>query len=125
MHIVAVAEYIWALLGWGLVFIARAIITLVVQIRRRKLASFIFHWHQWLGGIHLSWLPGEYWLFSGWVVTLVLRIITAPDYIGALRILALVIIGIFLMAPMASFHGLVNVFSWLVKQFKRRPAPAQ
>ncbi len=50
-NILDVAENLVNMFGWGLVFIAAAIIVLVVQIKRRQLASFIFHWHRWLGGI--------------------------------------------------------------------------
>ena len=41
------------LFGWGLVFIAIAIVTLIVMTWRRKLGTLIFHWNRWLGSIAL------------------------------------------------------------------------
>ncbi len=132
-NILDVAENLVNMFGWGLVFIAAAIIVLVVQIKRRQLASFIFHWHRWLGGIVfilavwgiLAFSPSGRLLTNGLGGSFGRRIIGFPsaDFIGPLRVLALVVIGIFLVAPRASWSSLVRFFFWLRAQFKRRPAP--
>ena len=41
------------LFGWGLVFIAIAVVALVVVLWRRKLSSFILQGNRWLGSIAL------------------------------------------------------------------------
>jgi len=123
--IVDAAESLVKLFGWGLVFIAVAFVTLVVRIWRRKLASFIFHWHRWLGSIAFILAVWGILAFFRLGGDFGLRIISfpSPDFIGALRILALVIIGIFLVAPRGCFRSLARFFAWLGEQFKRRPAP--
>jgi len=123
--IVDAAESLGKLFGWGLVFIAIAFVTLVVRIWRRKLASFIFHWHRWLGSIVFILAVWGILAFFRLGGDFGLRIISfpSPDFIGALRILALVVIGVFLVAPRGSFRSLASFFAWLGEQFKRRPAP--
>ena len=115
------------LFGWGLIFIVAAIITLIVMIWRRKLGSFFFRWNRWLGSIALILAVWGILAFARLGGDFGLRIISfpAPDFVGALRILALVIIGIFLVAPRGSFRSLVRFFAWLGKQFERRPAPSR
>jgi S-DNA-T family DNA segregation ATPase FtsK/SpoIIIE len=106
-----------------------------VLIWRRRLGTFIFHWRQWLGGIAfilavwgiLAFFPGGRVLSNGLGGSFGRDIIAfpSPDYVGALRILALVIIGTLLVAPRACFHLLARFFAWLGEQFKRRPAPSR
>ncbi len=123
------------LFGWGLVFIIAAIVTLIVMIWRRKLASFIFRWNRWLGSIAfilaiwgiLAFFAAEGLLRNSLGGSFGRDIIAFPasNYVGALRILALVIIGIFLVAPRPSFRSLGRFFAWLGEQFKRQPAPGR
>ena len=115
------------LFGWGLVFIIAAIITLIVMIWRRKLTSFIFHWNRWLGSI--------VFILAVWGILALLRlggdfgrdIIAFPssNWVSVPRILALIIIGIFLVVPRACFRGLGKFFAWVGKQFERQPAPGR
>jgi len=119
------------LFGWGLSFIAIAIVALVWVLWRRKLSSFIFHGNRWLGGIAftlaawgiLAFFPGEGVLRG---VSLGgnfgLDIIEYTGFRG-FPILALVIIGIILVAPRASYRLAARSISWLGKQLQRRPAP--
>lgn len=44
-------------------------------------------------------------------------------FIGILRIVGLVILGIILVTPKASFHVTAKSTSWIGKQFRRRPVP--
>ncbi|MFC2001291.1 DNA translocase FtsK [Chloroflexota bacterium] len=124
-NIAAAAERLRDLFDWGLVFIAIAIIILVVQIWRRKLSSFIYHWNHWLGIIALVLAVWGIMSFSNLGGSFGLRIISypEPDFIGAVRILGLLIIGIIFIAPVAFFRLVGRFFSWLGKQLKRRPAP--
>jgi S-DNA-T family DNA segregation ATPase FtsK/SpoIIIE len=120
------------LFGLGLAFIVAAIITLIVMIWRRKIASFLFCWHRWLGGIAfilaiwgiLAFSPASDPFPRSLGGSFGREIINFPsdEIIGPLRILGLVIIGIFLMAPWPTIHALVRAFTWLSEQFKRRPA---
>ena len=114
------------LLGWGLVFIAAAIITLVVQIRRHKASSFLFHWNRWLGAVAFVlaiWGILAFFRLGG---NFGLSIITAPRLCrGALRILGLVIIGIVLEAPRECWRLLLRFFAWLGERFKKKPGPGQ
>ncbi len=128
------------LFGWGLVLIAVAIIALMVVIWRRKLSSFIYQWNRWLGSIAfilavwgiLAFIPGQ-GVLSG--VSQGGRfgqgIIGYSAWGGIGRLLGLVIAGIVLIAPRASFRLTNNSVSWLVQQFKklgyqpaRRPKPS-
>ncbi len=119
------------LLGWGLVFIAIAIVTLVWVLWQRKLSSVLHHWNYWLGGIAfigaiwgiLACFPGEGVLRGvGLGGNFGLSIIGNTDFVGILRILGLVIIGIILVAPKASFRLVAKSVIWLGKQLKRQLA---
>ena len=96
------------LFGWGLLLILIAIVTLSGMLWRRKLFSLFRHGNKWLGSTALALAAwGTLALFPGEGV---LRQVSlggrfglgiidhpAPDFIGLLRILGLVIIGILLL----------------------------
>ncbi|HUT67466.1 MAG TPA: DNA translocase FtsK [Dehalococcoidales bacterium] len=122
------------LFGWGVLFIFAAIITIIAMLWRRKLDSFIFHWNRWLGGIAF--------VLAVWGILAAINnaggsmvkgmggsfgrdIIDFPNYnfIYALRIIALMIIGILLVAPRPSSRVVNRFFVWVGEQFKRQPAP--
>jgi len=132
-NIVDAARSIAELFGWGLVFIVAAIIILIVRIWRRRLGTFLFHWNRWLGGIAFIlavWgILAFFRLDSGFWVggSFGLRIIAfpAPEFVGVLRILALVIIGLFLVAPRGFINSIASFFAWLGRQFERKPAPSR
>ncbi len=117
------------LFGWGLVFIVIAIGTLAVMVWRRKLSLLLRYWHQWLGGIAFALAVWGIlaWLDLGGNVGLGIIGYPAPDFVGLLignlRIAGLLIIGVILTAPRASFHLVARWLSWLGKQLKRRLAP--
>jgi len=120
------------LFGWGLVFVAAALVAVVVIFWRRKLLSTIRHGHRWLGGIALAlavwgiiaYFPGEGALRDVSLGGNFGRDIIGNSYaIGALRIAGLIVLGIVLIAPKASFRFAVSAIVWLTRQLKRRPAP--
>jgi len=107
------------LFGWGLVFIIIVVATLVEVLWLRKLSSVIHRWNYWLGGIAF--------ILAAWGVLAIFNLggsvglgIIGYTYLQALwRLPVLVIVGVVLIAPRASFHAVVNSASWLVKQFKQ------
>jgi len=122
-NIESAAAWVWGLLGWGLLFIAIAIIILVVRIKQRKLTSFIFHFNRWLGGVAFilaTWGILGFLKLGG---TFGSGIIDSPDFIGVLRIIGLIVVGIILITPVACFRAASRVISWIGKQFQRRPIP--
>jgi len=121
------------LFGWGLVFILAAIVTIITMVWRRKLSSFIFHWNRWLGGIAFvmaawgimsSFDYTSYLLENGLGGSFGRAIISYPNYffIYGLCIFALLVIGIFLVAPRPSFGVIKRFFIWLYERLKRPPA---
>jgi S-DNA-T family DNA segregation ATPase FtsK/SpoIIIE len=124
-NIETVLSAIWGALGWGLLFIAAAIIVLIVQIKRHKLSSFLFQWHRWLGGVAFVFaiwgilgFTRQGGAFGRWLIAF-----SQPDFVGVLCILGWLVLGIILVAPTASWRGLVRFFSWLGAQISRRPTP--
>jgi S-DNA-T family DNA segregation ATPase FtsK/SpoIIIE len=116
------------LFGWGLVFIIAAIVTLIVVIWRRKPGLVFRHLNRWLGGIAYvlaAWGILAFANRGGDFGREIIFYYTTPAYIGVLVILALVIIGTFLVAPRPCFRSLVRLFAWLGKQVERRPAPSR
>ncbi|MFC1911784.1 DNA translocase FtsK [Chloroflexota bacterium] len=124
-NIRAAAAALGELFGWGLLFIAVAIIILIIQIARKKLFSFIYYINRWLGSVALVLALWGILSFFKWGGSFGLSIIAypSPDFIGALRVLGLVIIGIILVAPRASFRLLAGFISWVSEQFRRKPIP--
>jgi S-DNA-T family DNA segregation ATPase FtsK/SpoIIIE len=124
--------------GYGLLFIAATIIVLIVQIWRHRAFSFIQYWNKWLGGIILALAAwGLMSFFNNMGGYFGRSIIGFPaDFtgiiLGILRILALVIIGIFMVAPRASFRytgrffaGLGSAIKMVTTAKKRRPASSK
>ncbi len=129
---IAVGESIFRFFGWGLVLIAIALVLLVWVVWRRRFFFAFRHLHQYLGGIALAlaawgvlaFFPGQgvlRWVNLGG--SFGLEIVGQTNAIGGLRILALVIIGIILIAPSRFFWLVVNSVSWVVEQLKKRRAP--
>ncbi|MDD5038795.1 MAG: DNA translocase FtsK [Dehalococcoidales bacterium] len=122
------------LFGWGLVFIAVAIGTIVVMIWRRELSFVIHHWYQFLGGIAfalaiwgiLAYFPGRGVLERVGLGGSIGLGIIGNTSIGILRIAGLVLIGFILVAPRVCFHtipeAIAGFFSRLRLKFKRGPA---
>ena len=113
------------LFGWGLVFIAAAIITLIVQVKRRRLSSFVVRGNRWLGSIAFILAVWGILAFleSGGSFGRGIISYPAPELVGILRILGLAVVGVILVAPRTYFRLVAKSISWLGEQFRRRPIP--
>ncbi|MFQ6122074.1 MAG: DNA translocase FtsK [Dehalococcoidales bacterium] len=119
-------EKVHDLLGWGgLVLMAIAIGIVIARLWRRKLASFILHGNRWLAGAAFILAIWGILGFLNLGGNFGLSIISypAPEIVGVLRILGLVVIGVILVAPRACFRLVTKFSSWLGGQFKRQPVP--
>ena len=111
------------LFGWGLVLIVLALGTLVVVVGQQKVSSFIYNWNRWLGSIAFMFAFWGILASLGLGGTFGRGIISYSVPLGILRILGLIVIGIVLVAPKASFHLAAKFISWLGKRFKKEPVP--
>jgi len=119
----AVRDRTLELFGWGLVFVLIAFGILVGVVWGRRVLSLIYHWNQWLGGaafILAIWgILAFFWLGG----SIGQNIIEQPDFLGALRLLGLVVIGIILVAPGVCLRLMLKFLSWVGRQLRKRPAP--
>ncbi len=120
--------------GWGLFFLAGALGALVWVIWRRKIPSAIYHWNQWVGAVAfalvawgiLAFVPG-----GGLLSEVSLggkfgqAIILSPDFVGALRLVGLLVLGIVVVAPGACLRWLKSSVVWLSNEAKLRFAALQ
>lgn len=111
------------LFGWGLLFIAAAIITVIVQVKRRRLSSFILRFNRWLGAVAF--------VLMGWGIMAILDlggefgsalIMEPAPVVDFLIVIGLGIAGVILVAPKACLKLGIKFFSWLGAQFQRQPA---
>jgi len=119
------ADNIWAELGLGLFLLVLAIGVLLGVLFKQGLLPLIFRWNRWLGSVAFG--------LALWGVLALLGVggrfgqdiigFPASDWVGVLRILGLVLVGVILLAPGASFRLMGKLISWLGKQFHRKPAP--
>jgi S-DNA-T family DNA segregation ATPase FtsK/SpoIIIE len=112
-----------ALFGWGLLFLVMAFGTLVGIVWGRRVLSVIYHWNQWLGGIVfilVAWGIISFFQLGG---SFGQSIIGRADFIGGLRLLGLVILGIILVAPGASWRVIVRFLAWVGRKLRKRPSP--
>lgn len=91
-------RYLWNgalnLFGWGLVFIVIAILALFWVVSQRKVSSVFRKWNYWLAGVSF--------ILAGWGILASLDLggeAGQAYFTGALRIVALAVIGIVLAAP--------------------------
>ncbi|MBA7657339.1 DNA translocase SpoIIIE [subsurface metagenome] len=123
----SVSGGIFKLFDWGLLFIVLAIGILAWLVGRRKLSLLVYHWNQWLGGIAFilaAWgiLALPFFRLGGSFGRNIIDF-WAPDYVGVLRIIGLVVVGVILVAPGACFRFLKSATAWLGKEFKRQMQP--
>ncbi len=111
--------------AWGLLFIAAAIITVIVQLKRRKLSSFILRGNRWLAGVAFILAIWGILAFFNLGGSFGLSMISypAPEIVGILRILGLVIVGVILAAPRACFRSISDFILWMRELIKRQPVP--
>ncbi len=109
--------------GWGLLFIAAAIITVIVQMKRRKLSSFVLRFNRWLGAVaFVLAVWGILAIFDlGGTLGAVLIMDPAP-VVDILIVIGLVIAGVILVAPKVCLKLGARFFSWFGGQFQRQPS---
>jgi len=124
-NIQAAASKLAELFGWGLLFIAAAIITPIVQAKRRKFLLFFRYLNRWLGVVAFTLVVWGILAFFKLGGEFGLGIISypAPDFIGILRVLVLIVIGAFLYSPAACFRLIAKLIAGLLALFRRRPVP--
>ena len=115
-------ERFFGLFGWGLLFIAAAFITIIVQIKRRKLSSFVLRFNRWLGAVAF--------VLAAWGILAVLDlggkfgdalIMEPAPVVDILIIIGLTVVGITMVAPKACIRLVAKFLSWLGVQVQRRP----
>ncbi|MBA7659727.1 DNA translocase SpoIIIE [subsurface metagenome] len=113
------------LFGWGLLLLVIALGTLGGVLWRQKHSPLISRFRQWLGGIAFTMAIWGILAFFALGGSLGLSIIgyPAPDFIGILRIVGLVSVGIILVAPGACLRAAKQATYVAKKQLERRPAP--
>jgi S-DNA-T family DNA segregation ATPase FtsK/SpoIIIE len=111
------------LFSWGLLFIAAAIITFIVQMKRRKLPSFILRFNRWLGAVAF--------VLAAWGILAIFDmggefgsalIMEPAPVVDVLIVIGLFIAGVILVAPKVCLKLVVRFLSWLGGQFQRQPA---
>jgi S-DNA-T family DNA segregation ATPase FtsK/SpoIIIE len=126
-------------LGWGTLFVLAAIIALVALVWRNQLGSLIRHWNRWLGGIVFvfaiwgilgtsgnhadpnSLLPkGLGGIFGHHIVNY-----PNDNLTYGLRIFALSIIGLVLVAPRPSFKAVKWSSLWIYNKVRGLIVPAK
>jgi S-DNA-T family DNA segregation ATPase FtsK/SpoIIIE len=118
-------DNITSLFDWGLVFLVIAFGALVVVVWRRKLLSAIRHWNQWLGGVAFIFTAWGILAFFGLGGSFGQGLIGSASFVGALRLVGLVILGIILVAPGICWRLIVRFSSWVGEQLRKRPAPKE
>ena len=113
------------LFGWGLLFLVMAFGTLVGIVWGRRVLSVIYHWNQWLGGIAFTLTAWGILAFFQLGGSFGQSIIGSPSFVGGLRLLGLVVIGIILVAPGATWRLMARFLSWVGEQLRKRPAPRE
>ena len=115
------------LFGWGLLLLVIALGILIGLIRLRKLSSLIYNWNRWLAGIAFILAVWGILALVGLGGSFGIALVGKSLAIGILRIIGLVIAGVVLLMPIASFRLAKNLVLWMKKRFevKRVPAPAQ
>ncbi len=116
--------------GWGMAFIIAAALTLFILGWRRRLGLLIYRWNRWLGAV--AYALAAWGIMATIDVTNNLfvngqggsfgqGVIAYPNhaYIYVLRIIALIIIGTFLIVPRPSSRAIKRFYFWLLDNFKR------
>jgi len=111
------------LFGWGLIFIAAAILSLILLVWRRWFRLLYSRWYRCLAAISFILAVWGILAFSDQGGDFGREIIAFParNVVGVLRVLALIIIGGILFWPMQTYHGILLLLAWLSNLFKKEP----
>ena len=105
--------------GWGIIFIALALLTLIFLLWRGKILSLFRNWNRWLGAISLMFAAWGILAFSSQADpnpggTFGLGIIGAHDFLGVLRIFGLLFLSVCFIAP----RLILALIKWIVRSIK-------
>jgi S-DNA-T family DNA segregation ATPase FtsK/SpoIIIE len=120
---------VFTLFGWGILLLLGVAVTIVTLIFRRQLYLLKDDWNRWLSGLVfillvwgiISYFPGRGVLTAislGGKFGLGILGGTNVDAVGILRLLGLLILGVFFISPRVFIRSVRNVWSWLVNQMK-------
>jgi S-DNA-T family DNA segregation ATPase FtsK/SpoIIIE len=127
--ITAWADSVWDstsdLFGWGLLFLVIAFGMLVVGAWRWGVPSLIYHWNQWLGGAAFILTAWGILAFCEVGGSFGQGIIGSASFVGGLRLLGLVVIGIILVAPGVCWRLTARFLPWVGEKLKKRPTPEE
>ena len=130
-------ESVRAAIGWGLLFVLIAIVTIIIMSLRHNLKSFIAHWNRWLGGIAFVFAAWGILGIIGYSNNLIPNglggsfgssIIGSPSpggmgtFTGILCILGYVILGIVFVAPRPCSRLIKRFFNWIWRLISHRPS---
>ncbi|MFW6126273.1 MAG: ATP phosphoribosyltransferase, partial [Chloroflexota bacterium] len=123
--------------GVGLIILAVALVLLGLIVSRKGVPEFLGRWSRslgamasalglrrwnlWLGGIAFCLAAFGILAFYGLGGALGRAIIGGPNVAGALRIAAVVLLGIILVAPRRSWHAFSGTISALARAYRRYP----
>ncbi len=112
--------------GWGLLIVAVAVVTLVVLGVKHRLSALWYGWRYWLGAaafLAAVWGLLAFFEAGGQIGA---GIIGSRSFVGGLRTLGIIVLGIILIAPGASWRFTNRVASGAVERVKnrRKPGPA-
>ncbi len=119
------ADSIWAQYGFGLFLLILAAGVFLGVFLKQGLLPLIFRWNRWLGSIAFGLALWGIFAFLGLGGSFGQGIIGFPasEWVGVLRILGLILVGVILVAPLAIWRAVGVFISWLTRQFRRRPVP--
>ncbi|MBI2851815.1 MAG: Flp pilus assembly complex ATPase component TadA [Chloroflexi bacterium] len=126
----SVADAIWGLFGWGLLFVALFLAALVWLIRQQSLNSLVFRWNRWIGIIAFALAIWGILSFFGLGGSIGEAITGNPPVLnfagiltGILRILLLAVVGFILLAPGIFYRFVVFLASQLFRRLRRIALP--
>lgn len=105
--------------GWGLVIVLLLVITIIILAIRRRLSALWYGWRYWLAVVCF--------LIAGWGILAFFElggnigtaIINSRSFIGGLRVAGIILIGIILLAPLASWRLTHRAASGVVSQTQK------
>jgi S-DNA-T family DNA segregation ATPase FtsK/SpoIIIE len=123
-------DTIYRMFGWGAVLLAAVIVTVITVIWRRASHLFKDYWNRWLSGVvFLLVVWGIFAYFPGRGVYSAdslggrfgLGILGGnnTDLVGVLRLVGLVILGVFLISPLTSVRIIRNTWDSILQQMRR------